>query len=147
MRLVPFIETISDDEKDQDLPAKLKAEADGILAWIVVGAVAWNKDGLTVPQEVIAATNDYRNEMDSIGAFLAEKCMDGDKLSSYAADLYAAYCRWCESSGEHSLSQRRLGTTLAERGYISGRCSYRNVAIWKGIGLKAEESNTKGPEL
>jgi putative DNA primase/helicase len=146
MKLIPFIETIGDDEKDTDLPAKLRAEAEGILAWIVAGAVAWHRDGLGIPAEVVAATSDYRNEQDSIGAFLAEQCVEGEKTVSYAGDLYEAYCKWCEASREHSLSQRRLGTTLGERGYLSTRCTYSNRSMWRGIGLKVANSTAKGSE-
>ncbi len=144
MKLVPFVETIPDEEKDSDLLSKLKAEADGILTWIVAGAVAWHRNGLAIPQEVVAATSAYRNEMDSIGAFLAERCVEGEKTVSYAANLYAAYSAWCAASGEHVLSQRRLGTTLAERGYISSRDSYSGRSMWTGIGLKAEVSSAEG---
>jgi putative DNA primase/helicase len=140
MRMVPFVETISDDEKDSNLPAKLAEEVDGILAWIVAGSVAWHREGLNPPPEVNAATADYRTEMDSIGAFLADCCIEAEKLVSYAADLYAAYVKWCDRNGEHALSQKRLGTTLAERGYVSTRCGYSDRKMWRGIGLKAGQT-------
>jgi putative DNA primase/helicase len=144
MKLVPFIETIADDERDSDLSDKLKSEADGILNWIVDGAIAWYRNGPGVPAEVTSATGDYRVEMDSIGAFIADCCMAGDKLLSYAKDLYQAYSRWCDENGEHSLSQKRLGTALAERGYVSERCSYSGLKKWRGIGLKSTQ-NTENP--
>jgi putative DNA primase/helicase len=142
--MVPFLETIGDDEKDAGLPDKLRNEAEGILAWIVAGSVAWYQHGLQPPPEVMDATAAYRVEMDSIGTFLADRCMEGEKLVSYAADLYAAYVQWCNESGEHALSQKRLGTTLAERGYVSTRCSYSDRKMWRGIGLKAA-STAKTP--
>jgi putative DNA primase/helicase len=139
MRLIPFVETIGDEEKDADLPGKLKSEVDGILTWIVDGAVLWRSEGLGVPVEVSAATADYRQEMDSIGAFIDDFCLDGEKLVSYAKDLYAAYTKWCDENGEHRLTQKRLGTTLTERGYRSERCSHSGLKKWLGIGLKAGE--------
>jgi putative DNA primase/helicase len=145
MRLIPFVETIADDEKDAGLLAKLRTETAGILAWIVAGAVRWRREGLQTPPEVIDATSEYRTEMDSIGAFIAECCIEGGNLVSYAADLYAAYSKWSDDSGEHALSQKRLGTTLAERGYISERCSYSGRKKWVGIGLKTTQ-NCPGTE-
>lgn len=144
MREVPFIETISDEEKDRDLPRKLEAEADGILAWIVAGAVRWYAEGLGCPAEVTAATNAYRSEMDSIGAFLAECCITGERMTALARDLYAAYTRWCEDAGEKPLSQRRLGTELKNRGCDnSTRCPHSDRTTWRGVGLRASDS---GPE-
>jgi putative DNA primase/helicase len=107
LRVIPFVERITDEEKDPGLPAKLQAEADGILAWIVAGAVAWHANGLGAPVEVNAATLDYRAEMDSIGTFISECCIEGRNLKSYAADLYSAYKAWAASAGEHELSQKR----------------------------------------
>src|SRR5205807_894309 len=45
IKLVPFIVTITDAEKDKGLLSKLKAEAPGILAWAVRGCLAWQRDG------------------------------------------------------------------------------------------------------
>jgi putative DNA primase/helicase len=135
IRVIPFIETIGEDEKDRTLPEKLKAEATGILAWIVTGAVRWHQKGLTLPPEVSDATKEYRKEMDSIGAFFSERCEDGEH-KVYALELYSAYKSWAEATGEHPLSQKRLGTTLTERGYQSDRCSYSGRTIWTGIRLK-----------
>jgi P4 family phage/plasmid primase-like protien len=39
IRLIPFLETIADHEKDPTLPEKLQAEASGILAWAVRGCL------------------------------------------------------------------------------------------------------------
>lgn len=143
IRLIPFVETITDDEKDPGLLEKLKAEADGILAWIVEGCLEWQRDGLGLPDEVKTATAGYRAEMDSIGVFFEECCLQGDRLQATAADLYAAYSTWCEDSGEHPLSQKRLGMQLTERGMISDRCSYSGRKIWRGIGLKVPTGGAK----
>jgi putative DNA primase/helicase len=137
MRLVPFVETIGDEEKDRDLPAKLQAEADGILAWLVEGCGLWRGEGLGTPDEVAKATEEYRQEMDSIGAFLSECCEVNTSLQAAARDLYGAYTGYCEDVGEKPLSQKRLGAQLRERGLVSHRDSYSGRTIWRGIGLKA----------
>lgn len=143
IRLVPFTETISDEEKDPRLLDKLKAEAAGILAWIVEGCMEWQRDGLGLPDEVKTATAGYRAEMDSIGVFLEECCLVGQRLQATAAELYAAYGDWCEDSGEHPLSQKRLGMQLTERRMVSDRCSYSGRKIWRGIGLKSPTGGAK----
>jgi putative DNA primase/helicase len=50
IRLIPFDAVITDAEKDKDLIDKLKAEASGILAWMVRGCLAWQKEGLRPPE-------------------------------------------------------------------------------------------------
>jgi putative DNA primase/helicase len=136
MRVIPFIERIGDEEKDRDLPAKLQAEADGILAWVVEGCRLWRSEGLGMPEEVTQATDGYRVEMDSIGAFLGESVLYGERMQATARDLYVSYTTWCDDNGEKSLSQKRLGTCLSERGLKSDRDSYTGRKIWLGIGLK-----------
>ena len=71
---IPFLNVVSDDERDNNLPAKLLAEAQGILAWIIQGAVTWYGQGLKPPTAVREATDEYRREMDVVGTFLEEKC-------------------------------------------------------------------------
>lgn len=144
MRLIPFIETIADEEKDSKLPEKLQAEASGILAWIVEGCRRWREEGLDFPDEVKKATKLYQEEMDSIGLFIDEDCVEVD--AAYAIDLYTAYARWCEEAGERPLSQKRLGTQLAERGYVSDRCGKTNRRTWTGIRLKTPEEKKQEAE-
>jgi putative DNA primase/helicase len=38
----------------------------------------WMKEGLKPPEEVLAATDRYKNEMDAIGDFLKECCLTGN---------------------------------------------------------------------
>lgn len=61
----------SDNEKqaDHNLLEKLKAEAPGILAWLVRGCIAWQKEGLNQPDIVKAATREYQQEEDLIERF------------------------------------------------------------------------------
>jgi putative DNA primase/helicase len=136
MRLIPFVETIGEDEKDPALLEKLKAEADGILAWLVEGCLLWQSEGLGLPDEVAEATNVYRQEMDSIGAFLAEYCQFGAGLEASAKHLYAAYCAWCAEAGENPFSQKRLGAQLRERGLENERETFTGRKVWRGVGLK-----------
>jgi putative DNA primase/helicase len=55
LHLIPFDVTIPADEIDRDLPAKLLAESEGILAWMVAGAVRWHSEGLGKPAAVESA--------------------------------------------------------------------------------------------
>jgi putative DNA primase/helicase len=141
IRLVPFGVVIADDQQDHLLEQKLKEEAEGVLQWAIAGCITWAQGGLTEPAEVIAATADYRAEMDILGEFISDTCVLVDGVSARAADLYSAYERWCEAAGERPLSARRFGTNLRERGLEK----YRSNGIWwRGIGLQTERSADSG---
>ena len=79
LRLVPFQVTIPPTERDPDLARKLHVEAPGILAWAVRGARAWSDQGLGDPKAVRDATDEYRMEEDTLGAFIAERCDVGTR--------------------------------------------------------------------
>jgi putative DNA primase/helicase len=136
LRLVPFGEIIGPDEQDRQLPDKLRAELPGILAWAVRGCKQWLAQGLGEPPEVTAATDEYRDTQDLLGAFIAERCFIGPNLRTKAGDLYASYVGWCKDTGETALSQSRFGETLSERGFPREKSG----VFWRlGIGLKADQ--------
>jgi putative DNA primase/helicase len=121
LKLVPLTETISDNERDKHLDQKLSGEADGILTWLVEGYMAWTgPDGLDVPEVVRIATEDYKSEMDSVGAFLDETFIFGRHFVSFD-DLYIAWQVWAKRNGEFAMSGKALGQELKERGYESAK--------------------------
>ena len=133
IRLVPFTVTIPDEEQDKALNDKLREELPGILAWAVRGCLAWQKQGLGAPEEVLNATQDYKNEMDILGSFLEECCVEEGYAHVTSKALYQAYEQWCEANGEDPMSQRALGPRLQERGFIKERTSH--FRGWQGLGL------------
>src|SRR5207249_2041771 len=62
LRLVPFDVSIPEHEQDPALLEKFKAEADGILAWMVRGCLMWQQHRLETPDEIRSATEGYRQE-------------------------------------------------------------------------------------
>ena len=46
LHLIPFTVTIPPDERDPDLPDKLRAEWPAILRWAIDGCLAWQREGL-----------------------------------------------------------------------------------------------------
>ena len=133
IRLIPFAVTISPEEKDGKLPEKLKAEYPGILAWAVEGCLEWQRLGLTPPQEVRAATEEYKSEMDLIGKWIEECCNDIPHVSATAKALYTNYKSWVEDNGGYPLSSTKFGLKLRDRGYTKGKSS---TTIYHGIGLR-----------
>ena len=135
--LIPFEVQIPEAERDPNLPAKLRAELSGILRWAVEGAIAWQRDGLKVPDKVRAATSEYRTEMDRLAEFIDEKCITGATFSGYGGDLYNAYTDWCAESSDKPMSQMAFGLALVERGFDRIKTSGRKKYF--GIGLRADD--------
>lgn len=137
VRLVPFSVVIPDEEQDKQLGEKLKAERAGILNWLIKGCLDWQEHGLTEPDAVRAATNDYRVEQDLVAAFVAECCTISPNAKALSAGLYTAYSEWCKNSNEQALSKRAFGLRLGDQGFTSDRSGHGGKRAWLGIGLAA----------
>jgi putative DNA primase/helicase len=135
---VPWSVTIPPTEQDKKLPATLRHELPGILAWIVRGCLEWQREGLQAPDEVRKATGAYRAEMDVLAGFIAECCEVSEHQRAYARELYAAYKRWCDETGERIESQKKFGGRLKERGFLNDRDSKTGRSMWSGLALNAE---------
>ncbi len=115
--LVPFLVTIPTEKQDPVLIDKLKAELPGILNWAVRGCLAWQDGGLKPPPEVLAASAEYRSEMDVLAQFLMEHCIIGTAEEEHFQELYEKYVQWAELAGERVESRRAFGGRLTEKGF------------------------------
>jgi putative DNA primase/helicase len=136
IRLVPFMETIRDDEKDPNILDKLIKEADAILAWALIGLERWQKRGrLNTPAIVMAAVNEYRRDMDFLAEFFDDCCNLTDKKATVDnKQLYLAYCEWSKERREDPISHRSLSRMLKDRGYQQAD-SRTDGRKWVGITL------------
>jgi putative DNA primase/helicase len=135
IRLVPFTVTIPPEERDRELPDKLQAEREGILAWAVRGCLEWQRCGLGLPKDVADATAAYKNDMDVLGDFIRATCTVEAKHSSPAGTLYETYLSWAHKANEKPLTKKAFGQALAERGYTSKQQGKDREHTWFGIGL------------
>ena len=141
IRLIPFSVEIPEAKQDRQLQEKLLKEAPGILAWAVRGCLAWQEQGLGITTEIEKATNDYRVEMDTIGAFITECCIEGDNYKAKASELYECYCNWCDKSRELAIPQKNFVFYLTERGFEKRRL--KNGYHWFGLGILYAEGEPK----
>jgi putative DNA primase/helicase len=144
LRLVPWMVTITAEERDTMLAEKLKAEAPGILNWIVQGAIRFHRDGLTPPAAVSAATAEYRRDEDVIGRFIAEALVidttDAGLRSvwCYSIDIQKELDDWCEEQGVTPPRMNDLAATLRQRGCCNGKRQMirgKRSTIWHGVQL------------
>lgn len=135
IHLIPFTVTFTEEKRDKDLEKKLRAEASGILNWMIQGCLKWQRDGLKPPEAVQEATNEYKSEMDVLAGFLDERCeTEIAQMEVKASRLYQEYRKWCEQTGEFAETQTNFGLRLAERGFDKNRKSDGNW--YRGIGIR-----------
>jgi putative DNA primase/helicase len=135
IHLVPFAVTIPAPEQDRTLPAKLRSELPGILAWAVQGCLAWQREGLSAPTEVIAATSAYQAEMDRLADFLTDRCkIDGDATVK-SGELLVAYQQWCKANHEQPVYANEFWNLLTARGFGTGTGAH-GVRLRLGLRLR-----------
>lgn len=132
--LIPFTVYIPRAERDPSLPGKLLAELPGILRWAVEGCLEWQRGGIQFPKEILAATQEYRSEMDVLGAFIEDCCVIHTDAQVTSRAIYAAYTEWCERNGEKPIRKNLFGQRLKERGFEATKGA-QGVRGWQGIGL------------
>ncbi len=102
--------------RDTRITERIRAELQGVLTWVVKGAMAWAQDGLQPPDTVLAASRDYQTEQDRISQFLIECCeMDAaasEPLADGMGGLYQTYREWCNEGGWFPLSKQKFTDEL-----------------------------------
>jgi putative DNA primase/helicase len=134
IKLIPFTTRIPEERQDKYLEEKLRGEASGILNWLLEGTRLWREGGLKVPTVILNATDEYRSEMDVIGNFLKECCVQREGATIRIRELFKAYQEWCGENNEHACSERFLSLRLKELGFEKGRTA--EARFWSGLALR-----------
>lgn len=132
IHLVPFKAVISEDAKDPNLPAILRAELPGILTWAVKGCLEWQRIGLKPPVAILNAVQEYRQTEDVFQSWLNECCVVDPSARTSAAALI---CSFKDYSGWRNTSDKKFGELLKERGLHKVRS---NGIFWQGVSLDLE---------
>lgn len=96
------------------LMARFDAERAGILNWLIEGALRYLNEGLVgfIPAEVLAFTDDYREERDHIGVFVTACVRQAEGGKVTAGEMFKAYTDWCEVNGLKPWTQTSFGTRM-----------------------------------
>ncbi|MGW6949028.1 phage/plasmid primase, P4 family [Streptomyces xanthophaeus] len=142
VKLIPFEATFRGAKADKALPAKLRAEAEGILAWAVRGAGEWYKHGLQEPGSVATATQDYRESEDRLAEFIAARLVQESAARVAPMAVRRAYAEWAEDAGlsrKEVLSGWALGVELESRGFTKRRAGAGGKWGFDGVRLATDE--------
>ncbi len=145
VRLVLWEHQLAEDAQDKTLPAKLKAEASGILNWVIQGIGDWLSDGLALPDRVKAAMDDYRKGSSPFGEWFMDCVEVAEGVKTPAAHFYSSYKDWCEAQGiEKPMSQRAFGDALADRQIIRCGKDPRGNVLRMGARLRPKATALEG---
>jgi len=134
--LVPFTQTIPAEERDPELPQKLKAEWPNILRWMITGAVKWQERGLDVPESVQAASDEYLESEDLLGEFISEHIDEVGIGSVLTADVYERFTQWQKANGiNQAWTKTAMTRALKERGFKPEKLTGGNRGF-RGLALK-----------
>ena len=114
-------------QPNKHLKAELLAELPGILNWAIEGLQTWIRNGreLTIPDVVMADTNEYRAEADPMERWFMECLTVVDAEEYTPADaLHANLTDWWQRniSGDtgRTPGKVKMGNFLTARGYSTG---------------------------
>lgn len=150
--LVPWEVQIPKENVDRALPEKLKAEREGILAWMVEGCLEYLNYGLNPPEKVLAATKEYREDSDPIGAFIRAACIVSGSENDQATpgDLFIAYSNWAGKEGAAEFRQATFSRRFPDYTRMSWKSpdstmrqfwkAKSGTTVYKGIRVKNEFS-------
>lgn len=147
LRLVPFLHTVPEHLRDTHLEEHLvDHEGPAILAWLIRGAADYHGAGVTTPDAVQAATEEYQGDQDTIARFIADMCTLGTPgaqgMQTPSSHLRAAYERWCQQEGEEPVSAKKLASQLQKPPYNVQSSRNRQFRFFDGIRLN--ETHTEG---
>jgi putative DNA primase/helicase len=135
MLLVPFTVQIPPEERDPDLPTKLRAEWPAILRWAIDGCLEWQRIGLAPPAIVTEATDEYFEDQDTIKQWLEDRTEDAGIFAfTPAKELFASWKLWCDERNLRPGTSQALSEALTDRGHVrkkgtGGIRGFRNLVV------------------
>ena len=103
---------------DKNLGEKLRAEAEGVLSWLVKGAAMYLAEGLEPPPAVAEMTNTYFAEQDSFARWMADMEVCPAVQGQTASSLFESFKSWCGSNSAtfSPATQKAFASAASTRG-------------------------------
>ena len=137
MLFLPFKRnfTLEPELLDIHLSDKLEAEKEGILRWIIEGALDYQQNGLVIPNELIKDKNDYREESDIVQTWIESECiLEGSDSNQ---NLWYSFSKFVKDRGYDTdiKSSQKLSNNINGRGFERARFN-KGVRGFSGIQVK-----------
>ncbi len=120
LRVIPFNFAKKESEQASGLYERIMAtEAPGILARWVSKATEYLEYGITTPDSVLAARDEYILEQDTVQEWIEAIC-DKENPSAFCSSeaLRESYLKWCSREKRTALGPKKFSLDLVDKGYI-----------------------------
>lgn len=139
---IPFTNQIPKDKiiGTTEMRALLKAEAEGILTWMLGGFQKWQTaGGLHKPKKVEEAIIKYRKDADIFEQFISENVTTNVDGFVSRRTLYDSFRGWCESQGiRYVMTNRKFSDGIAKKLNQHTLLRQGTIPVWRGIDLAPE---------
>jgi P4 family phage/plasmid primase-like protien len=138
VRLVEFERYFAAHEREKGLDQYLIThEAEGILAWLVRGAIEYFRIGLAEPDAVLRATKLYQAETDKLAEFIEDRCVVDPAEKVVASELWMDYNVWApQAIGKPEFAKNRsFYAAMEEKGFTKAKGTGNKVYVF-GLRLK-----------
>lgn len=148
LMMLPFTRNYDADKtlvKDPNRTEKLFAELEGVLAWLVRGAIEYQQEGLREPNKTKAAREEYKDEMDLLKDWVRECCEEGD-FRETSQNLWISWKGYAEARNElrYIPSSRALGRRLGGK-YKTQRSNGKGY--YTGIRVRVDSETADFTEI
>lgn len=135
--ILPFRRTITEQEADVNLSAKLCCELSGILNWVLEALPGFMQRGQFSPCELCQKELErYRMQSDSVQLFLYECCERDETFTSTGKDLFAKYKSFCYNDMLRPVGKQRFFDRLESLNVT--RTTYGNQVLFN-VKLHSDE--------
>ena len=125
-------------QADKDLIEKLRKEAAGVLHKLIQSCLEWQKSGLSPPDTVREASENYLASASTMLTWVEER-IEKDGVSTITVnEFWPDYTSWCEKRREVPCSRQNFNDKLESAGIRITRTSGVK-GICKGVRLKGFE--------
>ena len=156
IKIIPFNRHFEDHEQDKTLKDTLSTDEalSGILNWAVEGYKLYKAEGLEEPDEVKAATAQYRQDSDRISQFIDSwleegRDDDGDRYQVPCKAAYRVYSRWCEEMNYRPDNYKNFRAAMEKAFMVDTRrpkAGGNMTPMIIGVRLRKEEAGAEEPE-
>lgn len=132
---VPFSKVFTGDEIDTHMGVKLRKEAQGILSWIVEGAVRYYRgERLQETSAMLEVKNAWQRQSDHFRLYMEEMIKLDPQDSISAVEFRKNYHEWC-GQDIAPLPRNTIGRRLAGAYNIEISHDAAGRAVYRGIGF------------
>lgn len=129
-------------KEDKSLKHRMKSPEvlEGVLAWVIEGAMKWyalGSAGLPELESSRVIKDKQRGDLDNVQAWINECCTVDSTLFVSNTMLYLGYERWCRDNGVEPKKQNSLSKSLVKKGFAnkSAKVDGKVVRGFSGFGL------------